>query len=337
VARVYAGDAVLMCSRCRTPIPGGSTFCPMCGQKAPGLDSFDTLRQELPSSLSEAAARAAAQARFAVPRPAGDDPILLTPTPEVEAGGEPSVVVGDLEPVPPRRTLVLAPGGAPLDPGVMMSGPPMAPMASSPLAPTMAIGTYPSPPAGYVPPPHPHSQHQHQQHHQQHPHHQHHPPPHGHMPPHVNPYGPPPGHYARPPISGSYRAAGPVRIPITPSPARIVIGVVVASVALWLALWFLPEYRGRLSEEVRTAIGIAAGGLGLAAFALILTGALYRAQAEVRCRICARPVIAWKGAFGLHCPLGPHHARIAWVMVILTAAFWTSLIVSGIGLLVWLS
>lgn len=317
-----------MCSRCRTPIPGDSTFCPMCGRKAPGLDSFDTLRQELPSTLTEAAAMAAA-AGFAVPRPAGEDPMFATPTPQVVA--EPSIIVGDAEP-PPRRTLVMAPGGAPLDPVGMMAQPPpersppgsdtgssgMTPWASpmaSPMAPTMALGTYPSPPHG----PHaPYGQ-----------------PHHGPPPPHA--YGPPPGHLARPPISGRFRAAGPVRIPITPSPARIAVGVVLASVSLWLALWFLPEYRARLSEEVRTAIGIAAGGLGLAAFALILTGALYRAQAEVRCRICARPVIAWKGAFGLHCPLGPHHARIAWGMVIVTAAFWATLVVGGIGFVVWLS
>jgi len=305
--RVYAGDAVLMCTRCRTPIPGDSTFCPMCGRKAPGLDSFDTLRQELPSTLTEAAAIAAAShPRFAVPRPVGEDPRFVTPTPEVE----PSVVVGDIE-APARRTLVLAPGGAPLDPGVMMqpSAPPMA--VSSPVAPTMALGTFPSAP------------------HAPYGHHPGPPPPHG--------YGPPMGHQARPPISGSFRAAGPVRIPLTPSPARIAVGVVLASVALWLALWFLPEYRARLSDEVRTAIGIAAGGLGLAAFTLILTGALYRAQAEVRCRICARPVIAWKSAFGLHCPLGPHHARIAWGMVVVTAAFWATVVVGGIGILVWLS
>lgn len=291
-----------MCSRCRTPIPGDSTFCPMCGRKAPGLDSFDTLRQELPSTLTEAAALAAAHPRFAVPRPPGEDPSLFTPVPDL-GPAEPSVIVSS-ELAPPRRTLVLAPGGAPLDPGaptMAMSPMGMPPPMAPPAAPTMAIGTYPDAP----------------------------PPP---------AWGPPHAHYApRPPISGRFPAAGPVRIPVTPSPARIVIGVVVASVALWLALWFIPSYRDRLSDDVRTAIGLAAGGLGLAAFALLLTGILYRAQAEVRCRVCARPVIAWKGAFGLHCPLGPHHARIAWATVVMTAIFWAALLAGGIGLLAWLS
>jgi hypothetical protein len=257
----------------------------MCGRKAPGLDSFDTLRQELPSTLREAATRAASDSRFHVPRPRGADPVF-TPTPELDLPGQPL-------PEPPRRTLVLEPAPMPL-------------MTSPPMAPTMAIGTFPSP---YAPQP---------------------PPPHA--------YGPPqhPA-YRRPPISGRFPVAGPVRIPITPSPSRIAIGVVLASIALWLALWFLPEYRDRISQEVRTGIGIAAGGIGLAAFALILTGALYRAQAEVRCRVCARPVIAWKGAFGLHCPLGPHHARINWLVVVMTAAFWAALVAGGIGFLAWLA
>jgi len=258
----------------------------MCGRKAPGLDSFDTLRQELPSTLSEAAAQAAGDARFHVPRPRGADPVF-TPTPELDVPREPL-------PEPARRTLVLEPSPMPL-----MPSPPLA----APMAPTMAMGTFPSAP--YAPPPHA--------------------------------YGPPQPAYRRPPISGRFPAAGPVRIPITPSPARIAIGVVLAAVALWLALWFLPSYGERISQEVRTGIGIAAGGLGLAAFALILTGALYRAQAEVRCRLCARPVIAWKGAFGLHCPLGPHHARINWFAIGLTVVFWAALLVGGIGFLVWLS
>ena len=277
----------------------------MCGRKAPGLDSFDTLRQELPSSLTEAAAQAAAaQQLFSVPRPAEDDPSLFTPLPDF--GPEPSVIVADqtqmesppVLPAPPRTTLVLAPSSAPL--------------FAPPAAPTMALGTYPDAPP--VPPP-----------------------PHGYFPPPPHPWVAPHGHYApRLPISGRFRAAVPVRIPITPSPARIVFGVVIASVAIWLAVWFLPEYRARLSGDVRTAIGFAAGGLGLIAFGLLLTGALYRAQAEVRCRVCARPVIAWKGAFGLHCPLGPHHARIAWATVAMTVAFWTAILVGGIGLLVWM-
>ncbi len=286
---VYAGDAVLMCSRCRTPIPGDSTFCPMCGRKAPGLDSFDTLRQELPSSLTEAAAQAASEARFHVPRPRGADPVF-TPTPDLDRSGQAAEA--------PRRTLVLEPSPLPL-----MGSPPLA----APMAPTMAIGTFPAPYAQQQPPPHA--------------------------------YGPPqhPAYAPRAPISGRFPAAGPVRIPITPSPARIAIGVVLASVALWLALWFLPEYQDRISEDIRTGVGIAAGGIGLAAFALILTGALYRAQAEVRCRYCARPVIAWKGAFGLHCPLGPHHARINWPAVVMTAVFWAALLAGGIGFLAWLS
>ncbi|HEU5054903.1 MAG TPA: hypothetical protein VFU21_00200 [Kofleriaceae bacterium] len=275
----------------------------MCGRKAPGLDSFDTLRQELPSSLSEAAAQAAAaQLRFSVPRPLGDDPSLLTPLPDF-AGAEPSVIVSNQLPgetAPRRTTLVMAPGGAPL--------------LAAPAAPTMALGTHPDAPPVPGPPyvPHP-----------------------GPPPPHA--YGAPHGPYApRPPISGRFRAAAPVRIPITPSPARIVFGVVLAAVALWLAVGFLPQYRERLSEDVRTAIGVGAGGLGLVAFALILTGILYRAQAEVRCRVCARPVIAWKGAFGLHCPLGPHHARVAWLTIVVTVAFWTAVVAGGIALLVWL-
>jgi hypothetical protein len=245
---------VVICSRCRTPIPGDSTFCPMCGRKAPGLDSFDTLRQELPSTLTEAAAQAASNSHFHVPRPRGADPIF-TPTPELdlprpppgfETGSDGMTPWAHREPEPPpRRTLVLAPA----DP--MMTAPP--PVAS-PVAPTMAIGTFPTAPG-------PHA--------------------------YGAPQGPSP-YPPRAPISGRFPAAGPVRIPITPSPARIAIGVVLAAIALWLAVWFLPQYGDRASADLRTGIGIAAGGLGLAAFALIWTGVLYRAQAEVRCRVCAR-------------------------------------------------
>jgi hypothetical protein len=216
-------------------------------------------------------------------------------------------------PEPPRRTLVLELGPPPLEPSVIVA---------PHMAPTMAISAYgsqPGPPMQPLPF-HPGA-------------------PFQAGPPH--PYGPPapahPGYFPPPPISGRFRAVGPVRIPITPSPARIVIGTVLAAVALWLALWFFPQYRDRLSEEVRMAIGIGAGCFGLAAFGLILSGALYRAQAEVHCRRCGRPVIAWKGAFGLHCPLGPHHARINWIMVVVTASFWATLLVVGIGLVAWLA
>jgi hypothetical protein len=304
--RVYAGCVLLMCDRCRGPIPDDSTFCPMCGRKAPGLDSFDTLRTELPSNLAEAALSAVisnratepppAQGYFPVPRPPDDEPSLVTP---------PGAQAPPFEPEP-RRTLVMGPGGAPLDS----------------MAPTVAIAPY----QDHTPPPH---------------------------------FHPPPAYPQ--PISGRFRIAGPTTIPVTPSPSRIVLGAVLAVIALWLAIWFLPRYspldgdeeaalrarggaaevakarRGRLSEEVHVGGNIAAGFMGLAGFGLILTGVLYRAHAEVHCRRCGRPVIAWKGAFGLHCPLGPHHARINWVMVGVTASFWLTLIVMGIAFAVWIS
>jgi hypothetical protein len=48
-------------------------------------------------------------------------------------------------------------------------------------------------------------------------------------------------------------------------------------------------------------------------------------------------VVGWKGAFGLHCPLGPHQARIDWPMVVLTVGFWTgALVVFVVGLVLFL-
>ncbi|HWM86446.1 MAG TPA: hypothetical protein VNO33_11425, partial [Kofleriaceae bacterium] len=149
-------------------------------------------------------------------------------------------------------------------------------------------------------------------------------------------------------------------IPATPRPVRIVLGSLLFVLAGTLGFWFLPSNRpltagdeaeiaarsgpeevlrvraARLTEEIHIAGNVGAGAMALAGLGLILAGALYRAQSQVRCRRCARQVIAWKGVFGLHCPLGEHYARVQWLLVGLTALFWLGLVV-GAGLIgLWL-
>lgn len=131
--------------------------------------------------------------------------------------------------------------------------------------------------------------------------------------------GPPPG-----------MASG---IPVTPSPARIGFGAMLTLIALLMAVWLLP----RLGDDVTGAGRVVAALVGLVGIVFILVGLKHRAHAEVVCRVCRRPVVAWKGAFGLHCPLGPHQARIDWPMVILTAGFWAgALVVFVVGLVLFL-
>lgn len=153
------------------------------------------------------------------------------------------------------------------------------------------------------------------------------------MPPAIAPAAPfrPPALPVAGPPAGRLPTAytTPIRIPITPSPARIAVGVVLLMTALWAAAWLLP----RFDADIRSAGYAGAGAVALAGAVFILFGLLYRAHAEVLCRVCRRPVIAWKSAFGLHCPIGPHHARINWLVIILTCAFWVGLLAAGIAAL----
>jgi zinc-ribbon domain len=117
-------------------------------------------------------------------------------------------------------------------------------------------------------------------------------------------------------------------------PRRIAIGSVAVGLAALLAIWIAA---GDPADEVLVAGSMTAAMLALAGIGLVLAGAFHRAEQQVRCRRCARPVLARKGAFGLHCPLGPHHARVSWFLVAITAAFWLGLVVTLIGMLVWLA
>ena len=149
-------------------------------------------------------------------------------------------------------------------------------------------------------------------------------------------------------------------VPVTPRPIRIVLGCLFLAVTAWLALLFLPGHRPlteteeaeltarlgidqvrrirqtRLTEEVHIATSVGSGGLALAGLGLILSGALYRAQAWIRCRRCRRPVMAWRGAFGLHCPHGTHYARVQWLLVVLTALFWVGVLATAALIGLWL-
>jgi hypothetical protein len=126
---------------------------------------------------------------------------------------------------------------------------------------------------------------------------------------------------------------GAAEIPVTPSPVRIGFGVMLAIVALIMAVSVLP----RLGDDVTVAGRVIAAVVGAVGILFIVLGMRHRAHAEVMCRRCRRPVIAWKGAFGLHCPLGPHLARVDWPVVVLTAGFWTgALVVTIVGLALFL-
>jgi hypothetical protein len=153
----------------------------------------------------------------------------------------------------------------------------------------------------------------------------------------------------------------PARIPITPRPIQIIVAVLLISFAIWALAAFLPSKRPWTDEEADAvastssdsefdrleaarldpglyvsgnigAIALIVFGIGLA-----ITGALYRAQTETICRKCNRQVIGWKSPFGLQCPLGDHHAKLNWFVLITTIVFWITVIcmVGGIAILVF--
>jgi hypothetical protein len=121
---------------------------------------------------------------------------------------------------------------------------------------------------------------------------------------------------------------------ITRRPGRMAAGALAVGLAAVVAIWVAA---GDPGDEMLVGGSMSAAALALAGIGLVLTGAFHRAAAQVRCRRCARPVLAWKGAFGLHCPLAPHHARVNWFLVAITAAFWLGLAVTMIGMLIWLA
>ena len=121
---------------------------------------------------------------------------------------------------------------------------------------------------------------------------------------------------------------------ISRRPGRMALGALAVGLAAVVAIWVAA---GDPGDEMLVGGSMSAAVLALAGIGLVLTGAFHRAAAQVRCRRCARPVLAWKGAFGLHCPLAPHHARVNWFLVAITAAFWLGLVVTLIGMLIWLA
>jgi DNA-directed RNA polymerase subunit RPC12/RpoP len=167
----------------------------------------------------------------------------------------------------------------------------------------------------------------------------------------------------RPPARpiGVHRIPGtPVRIPISPRPARIVLGLALTGFAAWLLFAFLPDRRplddrevaelsrslparevkalvaARLDHEFWVA-GIA-GSIALLCFGLFIAvhGAVYRAQGETICRKCGRQVIGWKRAFGLQCPLERHYAALNWALVVVTVLFWGVVLTLGGGMVLLL-
>lgn len=145
--------------------------------------------------------------------------------------------------------------------------------------------------------------------------------------PRTQPSGPP-----KQPV-GVYRVPGtPARIPIQPRPARIILGLVMIALGLWAILAYLPGREGDIDDALYIA-GVG-GSITLIVFGAFATlaGALYRAQVETICRKCDVQVIGWKRAFGLHCPMGGHYAKLNWFTVILTAVFWTSTLAIGAGM-----
>ncbi len=144
------------------------------------------------------------------------------------------------------------------------------------------------------------------------------------------------------PVPDPYAYAGVPGVPeyadgdvgITRRPGRMALGALAVGLAAVVAIWVAA---GDPGDEMLVGGSMSAAALALAGIGLVLTGAFHRAAAQVRCRRCARPVLAWKGAFGLHCPLAPHYARVSWFLVAITAAFWLGLVVTLIGMLIWLA
>jgi hypothetical protein len=138
----------------------------------------------------------------------------------------------------------------------------------------------------------------------------------------------PPLSPARPP-----RAPAALGIPVARRPARIALGAIAIAAAALGALWLAA---GERADELLVGGSLTFVALGLAGLALVHHGARHRAQAHAQCRRCDRPVVAWKGAFGLHCPHAPHYARVHWFLVAMTALFWVGLAASGAVLGLWL-
>lgn len=131
----------------------------------------------------------------------------------------------------------------------------------------------------------------------------------------------------------------PAHIPITPKPGRIVLGILLTVLGIWMLVSFLPEHRPISDEEVARAIAnrslegvgslswrlkpnaynlgyvlalvFVAGGLGE-----VVSGMVARDHQEVRCGRCATTVVAKKVSFGLECPRG-HYAQLSGAKVLL--------------------
>jgi hypothetical protein len=131
----------------------------------------------------------------------------------------------------------------------------------------------------------------------------------------------------RPPTADEARSLhkrGKAKIAITPRWGRVVIGAAMAIAGLALLVGYLPS--AGLESELRVAGNIAAGallGFGLLIGAL---GAVFRAEAETRCRSCERTVFGVRSSFGLRCPACHAYARINWLSVAFTVIFWLTTI-----------
>ncbi|HKE13277.1 MAG TPA: zinc ribbon domain-containing protein [Kofleriaceae bacterium] len=129
-------------------------------------------------------------------------------------------------------------------------------------------------------------------------------------------------------------ARGGIRLALRPM--RIAAAALFFGLAVLLAVWFSPGDRS-MSDAAQVASSMAVAALALAGVGLVVSGLLGRGVTQVRCRRCAQTVDPWKGVFGLHCPLGPHYARVHWFMVGLTAAFWLGLLMTAAVVLLWLA
>jgi hypothetical protein len=360
----YAPDVrSLFCGQCGAQIPVDSIFCPMCGFKAePSGEAtmFQLPQVTLTSSPDHRTAQLTAQpAPVDIDAPTSIDPSGHDVPAAAMAGAPMPAAPMPAAPMPaapmPAAPMPAAPARHDSSAGRVRA--PVGPMGRAPTAsdhapahgrpfgveappppmhagdPTRPVGPAPIPAPEYVPEPAPRDA--------------------------AQGWSETP---RRPVVERPTSIPPPVgRMPATPKPVRIVVGALFLVLSAGLALYFLPAHRpltdseeaamaaragqgevlrqreARFTEEIHIGGNVGAAALALAGIGLILSGALYRPQAHIRCRRCGRSVIAWKGPFGLHCPLGEHYARVQWVLVGLTALFWSGLVVVAGIIALWLS
>ncbi len=133
---------------------------------------------------------------------------------------------------------------------------------------------------------------------------------------------------------GSRVPGTPVRIPLSPKPLRIVVGLVFVGLAVGMLILFLPDKvsAASLSDELRVAGNVGAVALLVFGLFIAIAGGLHRAQVETICRRCKTQVIGWKRPFGLQCPIDDHYARLNWPLVVFATVFWIVTVALATGL-----